>query len=53
MMKQIRAWRGTLSKADVLAKFDARIAADELAAGTYGDTEDGKWRGCAVRCLTD
>ncbi len=49
----ILAWRGTKSKEKTLAEFRAHIAADELISGAYGETgENGRWRGCAVGCLT-
>jgi hypothetical protein len=51
-MSELRAWQGTKEKADTLAEFRQHIEADELIAGTYGQTYDGKWRGCAVGCLT-
>jgi hypothetical protein len=51
-MSELRAWQGTKEKAETLAEFRQHIEADELIAGTYGQTYDGKWRGCAVGCLT-
>lgn len=37
-------------KADFLDQLRWHVEQDRLIKGTYGDTVDGEWRGCAVGC---
>ena len=39
-----------LTAADFAAGMRAHAEADDLIRGTYGDTDSGRFRGCAVGC---
>ena len=50
-LKKLRAFHGDAQlKKDLLSEIVKHQKQDQIIKGTYGEEEDGKWKGCAVGC---